>query len=156
GFKKTVVKGVELGEGKAGRLDIRVEIGNFGGCCEYAAAPMQTAQDYIDKKKPFTYTVGEGNDDATLQGIAKLVYGNRSMWVQIFEANRDHVQLANAIPYGTPITIPPAHRVVPKLVKKVPPAYPPEALKRHEDRDVVMDVTLNDDGSVQNVNVIQG
>ena len=155
GFKKTVVKSVELSRDKPGRLDVKLEISNWGGCCEYAAAPMQTAQDYIDKKKPFTYNVGESNDGGNLQGIAKLVYGNPKMWVQIFEANRDHIELSSAIPDGTPITIPPAHRIVPKLVKKVPPVYPPEA-RRQEEHDVVMDVTLNVDGSVQKVNVIEG
>src|SRR5580700_7788018 len=42
GFKTTVVKGVEVNAGKAARLDIRLEMGNWGGCCEYAAAPMKT------------------------------------------------------------------------------------------------------------------
>jgi TonB family protein len=156
GFKTTLVKGVELGAGKSGRLDIRLEVGSWGGCCEYAAAPMKADQDYIDKKKPFTYTVGEGNDNGTLKGIAKLVYGDRKMWVQIFEANRDHIQHPNAITYGTYITIPPTHRSVPKLMSKVIPVYPAAASKQHEARDIIMDVTLNDDGSVKNLNVIDG
>lgn len=156
GFKTTLLKGVEVGAGKSGRLDIRLELGSWGGCCEYAAAPMKVEQDYIDRRKPFAYTVGEGKDNGTLKGIAKLVYGNPNMWVQIFEANRNHIQHPNAIMYGTNITIPPAHRVVPKLEKKVPPLYPAVAAEQHEERDVVMDVTLSEDGSVLNVNVIDG
>jgi protein TonB len=46
--------------------------------------------------------------------------------------------------------------VVPKLETKVLPVYPVETPKQREDHDVVMDVTLNDDGSVQKVNVIEG
>lgn len=156
GFKTTLVKGVEVGAGKSGRLDIRLEAGSWGGCCEYAAAPMRVDQDYIDKRKPFTYTVGEGKDNGNLKGIAKLVYGDPNKWVQIFEANRDHIQHPNAILYGTNITIPPVHRVVPKLEKYVPAVYPAAAAKQHEEHDVVMDVTLSEDGSVLKVNVIDG
>jgi TonB family protein len=156
GFKTTIVKGVEVGVGKSGRLDIRLEVGSWGGCCEYAAAPMRVDHTYIDERKPFTYRVGEGNDNGTLKGIAKLVYGDPKMWVQIFEANRDHIPTPRAIPSGTPVTIPPAHRVVPKLVTKVLPVYPPEAAKQHEERDIIINVVLNDDGSVKNVNVVDG
>ena len=156
GFKTSVTKEVEVGSDKAERLDIRLEIGNFGGCCEYAAPPMRVMQDYVGKKKPFTYIVGEGNDDGTLKGIAELVYGDRKKWVQIFEANRDHIELQNALGNGTSLTIPSAHRAVPKLETKVLPVYPAEAAKQRKDQDVVMDVTLNDDGSVQKVNVIEG
>lgn len=156
GFKTTIIKNVEVASGSAGKLDMRLEVGNLGGCCEYAAPPMRTAQDYIEKKKPFTYMVGEAKDGSTLKGIAKLVYGDRKKWVQIFEANRDQLELPNALYYGMGLTIPPEHRIVPKLVRKVRPVYPPEAARQHEDRDVVMDVTLNEDGSVSNVNVIEG
>lgn len=156
GFKTSVTKDVEVGSDKAERLDIRLEIGNFGGCCEYAAPPMRVIPDYVGKKKPFTYMVGEGNDDGTLKGIAELVYGDRKKWVQIFEANRDHIELQHALGNGTALTIPPAHRVVPKLETKVLPVYPAEAAKQHKDQDIAMDVTLNDDGSVQRVNVIEG
>ena len=52
------------------------------------------------------------------------------------------------------LIIPPFHRVVPKLETKVVPVNP--AVEQEEDLDVVMDVVLNEDGSVQNVNVIQG
>ena len=38
--------------------------------------------------------VGEdNNDEESLKGIAKLVYGDRKKWVQIFEANRDQIHL---------------------------------------------------------------
>jgi TonB family protein len=158
GFKKTVVKGVEVHAGEPTRLDIRLEVtGSWGGCCEYAAPPMKApAMDYIEKKKPFTYVVGEGQDGGTLKGVAQVVYGDRKKWVQIFEANREHVELPNSVLYGMPITIPPAHREVPKLVTKVLPVYPGDAAKQHEESEVVMDVTLNDDGSVQKVDVVDG
>lgn len=91
GFKTTVVKGVEVNAGKAARLDIRLEIGNWGGCCEYAAAPMKTQDDYVLRIKPFTYSVGEARDGGTLRGLAKLVYGDKKIWIQIYAANRDVV-----------------------------------------------------------------
>lgn len=66
------------------------------------------------------------------------------------------MQSPNELTYGMSVTIPPAHRIVPKLLTKVLPLYPPEAARQHEERDVVMDVTLNEDGSVQKVDVIDG
>ena len=155
-MKKAVAKGVEVSPDKPGKLDVQLEYTNWGGCCEYAAAPMRAMQDYIDRKKPFTYMVGEGNDDSTLKGVAKLVYGRRDMWIQIFEANRDQLPHTNSIADGMSITIPPAHRVVPKLLTKVLPVYPHEAAAQHETRDVVMDVVLNEDGSVQKADVVEG
>jgi anaerobic magnesium-protoporphyrin IX monomethyl ester cyclase len=155
GFKTTIVKSVEVSAGKAARLDIRLEIGNWGGCCEYAAAPMKAPDDYTLKIKPFTYSVGEAQDGGTLKGIAKLVYGDQRKWVQIFEANRDVVGDPNALHYGMSLTIP-RHQPEPKLENKVLPPYPPEAASQHTHGEVAMDVTLNDDGTVQAVKVIEG
>ncbi|HWZ96167.1 MAG TPA: TonB family protein, partial [Candidatus Dormibacteraeota bacterium] len=159
GFKTTIVKGVEVSAGKAARLDIRLEIGNWGGCCEYAAAPMKAQDDYVAKMKPFNYTVGEAEDGGTLRGIAKLVYGDRNMWVRIYEANRDvldgYPQLSK-LGYGLSLTIPSLFQPEPKLETKILPAYPPEAASQHVHGEVAMDVTLNDDGTVQEVKVIEG
>ena len=158
-FKTTVIEKVELRAGEAGKADIRMEVGgsSWPGCCEYAAPPLGIQQEeYIAKKKPFTYHVGDAKDKGTFQGIAKLVYGDSKMWVQIFEANRDVLTKPGELPYGTPITIPPAKRAVPKLIYKVVPTYPPAALKDHVTGDVVMDVTLKEDGTVDQVSVIDG
>jgi TonB family protein len=156
GFKTTVVKGVEANAGKAARLNIRLEIGNWGGCCEYAAAPMKTLEDYTLKIKPFKYSVGEGNDGGTLSGLAKLVYGDKKMWTQIYAANRDVVSNPNALSYGMSLTIPASHPPEPKRETKVLPPYPSEAASQHVHGEVAMDVTLNDDGTVQEVKVIEG
>jgi len=157
GFKTTIMKGVEVNAGKAARADIRLEMGNWGGCCEYAAAPMKTQiDDYFLKTKPFTYSVGEAQDGGTLSGLAKLVYGDKKMWIQIYEANRDVVSDPNVLPYGMTLTIPPSHQPAPKLETKVLPLYPSEAASQHVHGDVAMDVTLNDDGTVQEVKVIEG
>src|SRR5580704_13902082 len=96
GFQTTSVNGVEVKEGKAVQVNIKLEI-SWGGCCEYAAAPMIVPEvkdtkpfsAYSFKVKPFTYNVGEADDHRTLRGVAKLVYGDQKMWVQIFEANPD-------------------------------------------------------------------
>jgi len=40
-FKTTIVNDVVLKAGDRQRTDIRLEIGNFGGCCEYAASPLK-------------------------------------------------------------------------------------------------------------------
>jgi TonB family protein len=156
GFKTTVVKGVEVNGGKAARLDIRLEMGNWGGCCEYAAAPMKAQDDFVLRMKPFTYSVGEAQDGGTLRGLAKLVYGDTKMWIQIYAANRDVVSDPNALRYGMSLTIPPSHQPAPKLETKVLPLYPSEAASQHVHGDVAMDVTLNDDGTVQEVKVIEG
>jgi TonB family protein len=157
-FKTTIVNDVVLKAGDRQRTDIRLEIGNFGGCCEYAASPLkaQFEVDWIAKRKPFTYVVGDAKDHNSFQGIAKLVYGDQRMWVQIFEANRDVVQKPGFIPYGKSILVPPTKRAVPKLLSKVMPAYPPEARQGQVWGDVVMDVMLKEDGSVEQVNVIDG
>jgi len=156
GFKTTLIEKIELKPGEAGKADIRLEIGGFG-CCEYAAAPLQTQpENYLTKKKPFIYTMGEGEDKGTLKGVADLVYGDSKMWVQIFEANRDELATPGNVPSGMGLTIPPRKRLVPKLISKVLPAYPPAALRDHLRGDVVMDVTLNPDGTVGQVSVISG
>jgi TonB family protein len=157
GFKTTFVKSVEVNAGKAARLDIRLEMGNWGGCCEYAAAPMKAQiEDYVLKMKPFTYSVGEANDGGTLKGLAQLVYDDKKMWIQIYEANRDVVRDPNALRYGMSLTIPSSPQRVPKLETKGLPPYPSEAASQHVHGDVAMDVTLNDDGTVQEVRVIEG
>jgi TonB family protein len=156
GFKTTIMKGVEVNASKAARVDIRLEIGNWGGCCEYAAAPMKAPNDYVLKMKPFTYSVGEADDGGTLKGVAKLVYGDRKRWIQIFEANRDVVNDPNAVGYGVLLTIPSSHQPTPKLETKVLPTYPAEAAGQHVHGEVAMDVTLNDDGTVNDVKVIEG
>lgn len=159
GFKTTIVKGVEVSAGKAARLDIRLEIGNWGGCCEYAAAPMKAQDDYVAKMKPFNYIVGEAEDGGTLKGIAKLVYGDQNMWVRIYEANLDVLDgnpHLGKLGYGLSLTIPSLFQPEPKLETKVLPVYPPEAASKHVHGEVAMDVTLNDDGTVQEVKVIEG
>lgn len=156
GFKTTVVKGVEVNTSKAAKLDIRLEIGNWGGCCEYAAAPMKAPETYVLKSRPFTYDVGETEDGGTLKGIAKLVYGDQKKWVRIYEANRDVVTDPNALAYGTSLTIPASHQPAPKLETKVLPEYPAEAASQHLHGEVALDVTLNDDGTVHEAKVIEG
>jgi TonB family protein len=158
-FKTVVIEKIELKPGEVGKADVRLEVGgnSWPGCCEYAAAPMQPQpENCIAKKKPFTYTVGEAEDKGTLKGVADLVYGDSKMWVQIFEANRDELETPANVPSGMPLTIPPRKRAVPKRISKVLPAYPPAALKDHIQGDVVMDVTLKEDGTVDQVSVISG
>ena len=127
------------------------------GCCEYAASPLKVEpEDLTKRRKPFTYTVGDAKDHGTLRGIAELVYEDRRMWVQIFEANRDVIEKPGEIANGTSITIPPRKRAVPKLISKILPAYPAEAKKAHVWGDVVLDVTLKEDGTVEQASFIDG
>jgi TonB family protein len=110
----------------------------------------------IFAEKPFTYSVGEAQDGGTLRGLAKLVYGDKKMWIQIYAANRDVVSDPNALRHGMSLTIPPSHQPAPRLETKAVPPYPSEAASQHVHGDVAMDVTLNDDGTVQEVKVIEG
>jgi anaerobic magnesium-protoporphyrin IX monomethyl ester cyclase len=156
GFTTTERTGIVLKMGDRARADFVLKVGNIG-CCEYAAIPLKTQQeDLIEKKKPFTYVVGDARDHNTFQGIAKLVYGDAKAWVQIFEANRSVVEKPGFIPPGTPILVPPRKRQVPKLISRVLPVYPPAAAKDHVSGDVVLDVALKQDGEVDQVNVIDG
>jgi protein TonB len=52
--------------------------------------------------------------------------------------------------------IPPRKRDVPKLISKVLPTYPSEARQQHVRGEVVLDIALNDDGTVETVEVIDG
>jgi len=156
GFKSTAKTGIVLKAGTPERADVRLESGNNYGCCEYAAVPLRVIEDWSQKKKPFTYVVGSAKDQNTFQGIAKLVYGDQKAWVQIFEANRSVVEKPGFIPYGTEILIPKRTRTAPKLISKVMPVYPPSARKADVYGDVVLDVTLKEDGSVDQIHVIDG
>jgi len=155
-FKSTTISGIVLKPGESLRTDIKLEVGNWA-VCEFAAPPLQaTPGQFQYKKKPFKYEVGQYDDDGTLEGVAKLVYGDPKMWIQIFEANRDVAEKPSDIHLGTSLTIPPFKRHVPKLASKVTPAYPPEARQQHIFGDVVLDVTLKQDGTVDEVSVIDG
>ena len=124
-----LMTGIILKPGESQRSDIKLGVGNWGGCCEYAASPLKTPQmELLDKKKPLTYSVGEADDKGTFQGIAKLVYGDSKMWIQIFEANRGVVEKPGPIPYGASIVIPPRKHPLPKMISKITPEYPPDAL----------------------------
>jgi TonB family protein len=168
GFRTVEKTGIVLEAGSNGRADVALEIrADFKlevtatpyGVCEFAASPLKVPaveEDLTTKKKPFTYVVGEAEDHGTFKGIAELVYGDPGMWVQIFEANRDVMEKPEAIPAGTSILIPKRARNVPKLMSRVLPVYPPSAKATKVWGDVVLDVTLKEDGSVDQVDVIDG
>lgn len=169
GFKAVEKTGIVLEAGADGRADVALEIRadikldvvahpSFdGGCCEYAATPLKVEpEDWGTKKKPFNYIVGDADDHGTFKGIAELVYGDRGMWVQIFETNRGVVPKPGSIPAGTSIVIPKRKRAVPQLISKVLPAYPPEAKQQKVRGEVVLDVTLKEDGTVDAINLIDG
>ena len=159
GFKTVQQTGIVLKEAACEHVDINLKLEQFDfGITEYAAVPLKTLPtgDLALKKKPFTYDVGSDKDHNTFQGIAKLVYGDSDAWLAIFEANRDRFEKPGFIPNGTQILIPKEKRNIPKQILKVLPDYPPEARKAGVWGDVVMDVTLKDDGSVEEVNVIVG
>jgi hypothetical protein len=154
GFRIGERRGIALEAGKCEMLN--VSLGLEIGMCETVAVklrplPEATANLY-ERKKPFNYVVGERKVDTTLQGIARLVYGDPKRWVQIFEANRSVVLKPGPIPSGTVIHIPAGKRLVPKLTSKVIPVYPRFA----GPGDVVLDVTLAGDGTVKKVGVIDG
>ena len=153
GFRTFVRTGIVLQAG--GRERVNVSLTIEIGCCEYVATALEPAS-YEKRTKPFMYVVGEADDHGTLQGIAKLVYGDSRLWIQIFEANRSLVWKSGTILPGMAILIPPKKRLVPKLIAKVTPAYPPAARKEHISGDVLLEITLNKDGSVAETRVIDG
>ncbi len=157
GFAAILNTEIVLHAGSKECIDLVTAAADFG-ISEYAAVPLKTVapEDLTLKKKPFTYYVGDAKDHNTLQGIAKLVYGDSNGWVAIFEANRDKIEKPGFIPNGTEILIPKERRDVPKLISKVAPVYPPEARKANVWGDVVMDITLKEDGSVEQVAVVDG
>jgi TonB family protein len=157
GFQENLKSGIALKKGDRERADFVLQVSAWAGCCEYAAAPLKTQAELINKKKPFTYYVGEADDHNTLSGVADLVYGDSKAWVPIFEANRKVIaKPGSTIPYGTAILIPAKKRVIPKLQFKPMPTYPPLALKQRIWGDVVLDVTLKDDGTVDRIGVVDG
>jgi TonB family protein len=155
GFRTVEINGIMLRTAERKHVDVHLEVGDIG-VCEYVAIPLKLQEDLTEKKKPFTYIVGNAEDHNSLEGIAKLVYGDPKLWVLIFEANRNVIRNSGIIPDGTPVLIPPRKREIPKLISKVVPVYPPAAEKEHVWGDVVLDVTLNPDGTVKQVNVVDG
>lgn len=153
GFKLRERTGIVLKAGEHADIGLTLDVGDIG-CCEYVAGPLEVLPSQM--KKPFNYIVGGIKDHGTLQGVAKVVYGDSKAWIQIFEANRDVILKPGAVPAGTQLLIPPKKRVVPKLIHKVTPVYPPAALKEQIRGDVLLDVTLNEDGTVQETHVIDG
>jgi TonB family protein len=157
GFRTGEMTGIVLQVGdRVSAAELVLDVGSYAGCCEYAAFPLTVKANLREKEKPFTYFVGDAKDHGTLQGIAKLVYGDSKAWIQIFEANRNVVAKPGGISHGTSILIPPRKRAVPKLIYKVTPVYPPQAEKEHVWGDVVLDVALKEDGAVEQVSVIDG
>jgi TonB family protein len=154
GFRVGERRGIILHAGNCERVN--VSLGLEIGMCEVVAigldAEVRPPENLNEKKKPFNYVVGERKDGGTFEGIAKLVYGDRKAWVQIFEANRSVLLVPGPIPYGTAIYVPARKRVVPKLISKVTPVYP----RPGGPGDVVLDVTLGGDGTVKWVGVIDG
>jgi TonB family protein len=155
GFKAAIRTGIVLKAGVCERIDVGLTLEM--GCCEMVAIALAVptvSTNLYETKKPFTYVVGTAKDHGTYQGIAKLVYGDSNKWIQIFEANRLGLEKPGEIPNGTEVLIPREKRAVPKLVFKVAPVYPSAAKKEHVWGDVLLDVTLKEDGTVEQTNVI--
>jgi TonB family protein len=162
GFNSAEVSAVVLHSGACERVDISLQLGL--GSTEMVAIPMDVDyrrgptlnEELSHKQKPFVYVVGQLYDGGTLIGIATQIYGDPKKWLQIFEANRDVVFKPNAIlPFGTSILIPPEHRNVPQPISKRMPAYPAVA-KNQVWGDVLLDLTLHENGTVARVRVIEG
>jgi TonB family protein len=157
GFKMAVRTNITLKPGVGERIDIgfTLEV----GCCEMVAVGTAIPQpaNLIDKRKPFTYIVGQEQDNGTLQGIAKLVYGDSNAWILIFRANRDIVKNPAAVPFGSALLIPPkTRRGIPKLIHGVQPIYPPEARREHISGSIILDLTLKADGAVMAAQKVSG
>jgi anaerobic magnesium-protoporphyrin IX monomethyl ester cyclase len=160
GFRVGERRGIVVREENCERVDVAlridvtlvVEMGLSETVADRLTLEKWAQESLYEKQKPFNYVVGDRKDGGTFQGIAKLVYGDPKAWVQIFEANRGVMPKPGPIPYGTTIYIPPVKRVVPKLISKVTPAYPAAG----KPGDVVLDVTLSNDGKVKDVEVIDG
>lgn len=155
GFK-ALEQTIELQSSEVKQLDMLLRVGDIG-CCEYVAGPMMEPRNpWRHKDKPFTYYIGDDADHGTLQGVAKLVYGHANLWVEIFEANRKTIPLPSKLSGGSAITIPKVQRHAPKLVAQVKPDFPARAKANNFSGDAVLDVALNDDGTVKTVDVIEG
>jgi TonB family protein len=154
GFRTGERTSISLQAGNCERVN--VSLGLEIGMCEVVAIELPAHQtpteNLYEKKKPFNYVVGDQKDGGTLRGIAKLVYGDPNAWIQIFEANRTVLLKPGPVGYGTVLFIPAGKRVVPRLISKVTPAYPPSS----GPGDVVLDVTLAADGAVKDVQTVDG
>ncbi len=157
GFRKYERKGVVLQQDSSIRVDVTMEVG--AGVCEYVAAPLGSTWEtpLWYKKKPFDYTVGtEEKDRHSIYGVAALVYGDWRHWIPIFEANRDIIKKPGAIPNGTTLVVPPEKHNIPKLASKVMPVYPAAAAKENVVGDVVLELAINNDGTIAAIDVIDG
>jgi TonB family protein len=149
--------GIVLTPGVTRYADFELEIDcNYVGCTEYAASPLREPENLLTKRKPFTYSVGEREDANTFQGIAQVVYGDPNLWVQIYEANRKAIKKPGFLLSGTSILIPKKNRKIPKQTSRIMPVYPPAALQEHIWGDVILEISLKDDGSVERTDVLDG
>ena len=110
-LKGTAIKEVEVHKAEAQQTDAKKTEAKKAEATEAVAAkpakteqPAKTAKDekawdgYIK-----TVKLAEGSRLALL---ADRYYGERELWVYIFEANRDHIKHPNDVPIGTEIRIP--------------------------------------------------
>ena len=110
-LKATAIKEVEVHKAEAQQTEAKKAEAKKAEATEAVAAkpakaeqPAKTAKDekawdgYIG-----TVKLAEGSRLALL---ADRYYGERELWVYIFEANRDHIKHPNDVPIGTEIRIP--------------------------------------------------
>ena len=110
-LKATAIKEVEVHKAEAQQTEAKKAETKKAEATEAVAAkpakteqPAKTAKDekawdgYIK-----TVKLAEGSRLALL---ADRYYGERELWVYIFEANRDHIKHPNDVPIGTEIRIP--------------------------------------------------
>jgi len=84
-----------------------------------AAPPLFIAPKDTGSPQPRTYTVARGD---TFIGIAEKVYGDRTKWPVIFNANRKQVPDVNRLPAGQKLVIPALAKSELKVEKSLLPA----------------------------------
>ncbi len=84
-----------------------------------ASVPLAVVLHPSEAAQPKTYVVAAGD---TFIGIAEKVYGDRTKWQVIFEANRKQVPDPGRLPVGQKLVIPPLPKSALKVEKPLPRA----------------------------------
>ena len=151
GFR-TTNRNVTLGEGELARIDVGMIL-EVGLCEQVAVEGIRTEPRTVtlyERKKPTTYVAGTEEDRGSLREIARLAYRDPGAWLAIFAANRDILDQADVVPFGLTLSIPKRKPAPPKPLRKVLPAHP------GLDGEVVLEVTLAGNGSVDRVKALVG
>lgn len=99
---------VEVARSANDNVDVDVDVDENVEAIETREEAQETRDERREGERVYTefITTEEMHQDSRLAWMAYRYYGNKELWVFIYEANMDHIANPNHIQVGTPIRIP--------------------------------------------------